>query len=100
VQAASTLLAKYHKLVTKKIEHSGDMPFKPVKQMTDAEIEEEILRTLRGYLVHRSRPLPCYRVGGGKILIKRSEFDAWMQGFRVAELSQVDAIVKETLAGL
>lgn len=39
------------------------------------------IRTLRGYLSHRARPLPHYRVGG-KVLVKRSEFDAWVTGFR------------------
>ena len=57
------------------------------------------VRTLRGHLTHPARPLPHYRVGG-KILVKRSEYDAWIRAFRTAETSQVDAIVADVLAGL
>ena len=54
------------------------------------------VRTLRGYLTHPSRPLPHYRVGG-KVLVKRSEFDVWMRTFRTVEASRVDAIVADVL---
>ena len=54
------------------------------------------VRTLRGYLSHPARPLPHYRVGG-KVLVKRSEFDGWVCGFREESASQVDAIVEEVL---
>jgi hypothetical protein len=43
--------------------------------------------------------LPHYRVGG-KILVRRSEFDAWMVKFKVNEPSRVDAIVTDILARL
>jgi hypothetical protein len=36
----------------------------------------------------------------GKILVKRSEFDAWMLTFRVETPSPVDAIVDDVLKGL
>jgi excisionase family DNA binding protein len=39
------------------------------------------VRTLRGYLTAKRNPLPCYRPGG-KVLVRRSEFDAWMRAFR------------------
>jgi excisionase family DNA binding protein len=39
------------------------------------------VRWLRGSLSDPASPLPHYRVGG-KILIRRSEFDAWMAQFR------------------
>jgi excisionase family DNA binding protein len=57
------------------------------------------VRTLRGYLVRLSSPLPYYRVGG-KILVKRSEFDAWMAAFRAAEPARLDALVADVLKGL
>ena len=48
----------------------------------------------------RTRPLPHYRVGG-KILIRRSEFDEWMRLFRVTPAAEtLDPIVKDTLRGL
>jgi len=57
------------------------------------------VRTLRDYLVHPTRPLGHYRVGG-KILVKRSEFDAWIGTFRVDAVNRIDTIVNETLARL
>ena len=39
------------------------------------------VRKLREYLDDPANPLPCYRVGG-KILVRRSDFDAWMQQYR------------------
>jgi hypothetical protein len=40
------------------------------------------VRTLRGYLgLSPDQALPCYRAGG-KILVRRSEFDAWMEQYR------------------
>ena len=41
-------------------------------------------RTLRAFLeLPPDEALPCYRPpGGGKILVRRSEFDAWMQQYR------------------
>jgi len=57
------------------------------------------VRTLRGYLSHPARPLPHYRVGG-KVLVKRSEFDVWVTGFREESAPVVDAIVADVLGGL
>lgn len=57
------------------------------------------VRTLRGYLSHPARPLPHYRVGG-KVLVKRSEFDAWVSGFREELAPHVDEIVSDVLGGL
>jgi hypothetical protein len=41
------------------------------------------IRTLRTYLAHPTRPIPHFKMQG-KILVKRSEFDAWMLAFRSA----------------
>ena len=57
------------------------------------------VRTLRGYLSHPTRPLPHYRVGG-KVLVRRSEFDLWVSAFRADGATQVDAIVADVLAEL
>ena len=40
------------------------------------------IRTLRGYLARRHAPLPHYRIGG-KILVRRSDFDQWASEFKV-----------------
>jgi hypothetical protein len=38
-------------------------------------------RLLRSFLTAPDHPLPHYRVGG-RVLVKRSDFDAWIQIFR------------------
>ena len=49
---------------------------------------------LRGHI--REGLLPAYKIKG-KILIKQSEFDTWMQGFKVKNMDQV---VDEVMEGL
>jgi Helix-turn-helix domain len=44
------------------------------------------VRTLRDYLRDPVGPLPHFRTKG-KILVRRSEFDAWMRRFRAGEPS-------------
>jgi predicted DNA-binding transcriptional regulator AlpA len=58
------------------------------------------VRTLRGYLVRRHAPLPHYRIGG-KILVRRSEFDRWASEFKVVR-SHVDLepLVGDVVRGL
>ncbi len=57
-------------------------------------------RTLRGYLHRRVQPLPHYRVAK-KILIRRSEFDGWLDRFRrAADGDDVGRVVDEILSGL
>jgi len=41
-------------------------------------------RTLQSYLHHPVHPLPYYQIER-KILVKRSDFDAWAKQFRVAD---------------
>lgn len=58
------------------------------------------VRTLRTYIAHPSRPLPHYKIGG-KILVRRGEFDVWASQFRVRDQAgAVDALVNDVLAGL
>jgi hypothetical protein len=71
------------------------------------------VRSLRGYLADPHRPLPHYRMRephviatasgrprtvSGKILVRRSDFDRWMQSFRY--VPDVDRIVSDVLADL
>ncbi len=72
----------------------GYLPLKTLARYSGLSV-----RTLRGYLSHPAHPLPCYRVGG-KVLVKKSEFDAWMEGFRTEPVPQLDAIVTEVLGRL
>lgn len=55
------------------------------------------LRWLRYRLGDPHQPLPCYRLPGGKILIRRSEFDAWIAQYRTVGLPDVERIVGEVL---
>ena len=57
------------------------------------------VRTLRTYLSDATYPLPHYRVGG-KILVKRSEFDAWIRPFRRADAARVQAMIADVVKGL
>ena len=54
------------------------------------------VRTLRGWLSHHERPLPCYRVGG-KILVRRSELDRWLETFRRVGVWDLDGTVNQIL---
>ncbi len=58
------------------------------------------VRTLRDCLTHSMRPLPHFRVGG-KILVRRSDFDTWVTQFRVSVKPMgVEAIVDDVVSGL
>ena len=56
------------------------------------------VRTLRNYLTHVTNPIPHYRMDG-KILVRRSEFDAWMVSFRVRRAS-LDDLVDDVMESL
>ena len=51
------------------------------------------VRSLRGWLSHAERPLPCYRVNG-KILLRHSELDQWLGGFRRTGAEHLDTLVE------
>ncbi len=57
------------------------------------------VRKLRDYLDDPAHPLPHYRVGG-KILVRRSEFDAWLARYRRQGQAEVDRLVTEVLRDL
>ena len=58
------------------------------------------VRTLRNYVADPVRPLPHFRIGG-KLLVRRSDFDAWAAQFRVVRSAvAVDAIVDDVVNGL
>lgn len=58
------------------------------------------VRWLRDRLVDRICPLPHHRVGG-KILVRKDDFDAWMQHFRTAETSSaLGTLVDDVLSSL
>ena len=57
------------------------------------------VRTLRNHLDNPAHPLACYRVGG-KLLVRRSEFDAWMAAYRQHGRTDVNRVVAEVMADL
>ena len=40
------------------------------------------VRWLRDRLTDVAHPLPCFRLPGGKILVRRSDFDGWIAAYR------------------
>jgi excisionase family DNA binding protein len=53
-------------------------------------------RTLREWIHRPDNPLPSYRVGG-KIFVRRSEFDRWVEAHRLNPID-VTAIVDEMMS--
>jgi len=53
--------------------------------------------TLRDYL--KSESLPHYKLRG-KILVRRSEFDLWMQNFKINKKKDINNIVDDVIASL
>jgi lambda repressor-like predicted transcriptional regulator len=56
------------------------------------------VRRLRSWLNDRRWPLPYYRIGG-KILVRRSDYDVWAARFR-RDAAAVDALVDDVMQGL
>ena len=53
--------------------------------------------TLRDYI--RSGRLPAYKVKG-KVLIKKSEFDKWIEGYRMDKKRNLNAIVNDVVKSM
>jgi hypothetical protein len=58
------------------------------------------VRWLRDRLADRTHPLPHHRVEG-KVLVRRADFDKWMDVYRVCSQAQdVKRIVEDVWSGL
>jgi hypothetical protein len=57
------------------------------------------VRKLREHLRDPVHPLPHYRLGG-KIVVRRSEFDAWIARYRRVGQTDVDGIVSSVMHDL
>jgi excisionase family DNA binding protein len=53
--------------------------------------------TLRDYI--KSGNLPAFKIKG-KLLIRRSEFDRWIEKFRLNKIQDLDNVVTDILSGL
>ena len=72
-------------------------PYFSIKALTSYSSLSE--RLLRAFLTAPDHPLPHYRVGG-RVVVKRSDFDAWIEVYREpADSRDADAIV-HALMGL
>jgi hypothetical protein len=72
-------------------------PFLPLKAL--ATYAGLSVRKLRDFIDDPAHPLPCYRVCG-KILVRRSEFDAWIAHYRHVGQVDVNQLVSEILEGI
>ena len=53
--------------------------------------------TLRDYI--KSGELPCFKVKG-KILIRKSEFDSWLEKYRLNRQQEINTIVNDIMASI
>ena len=58
------------------------------------------VRWLRDRLSDPQHPLACFRLPGGKILVRRSDFDRWLTRYRVVGRPDVQRVVDEVLGSL
>jgi len=58
------------------------------------------IRWLRDRLTDPHHPLPCYRLPDGKILLRRSEVDAWLVRYRQVGSPRVHDVVRAVVAEL
>jgi len=58
------------------------------------------VRWLRDRLADPTHPLSCYRLPGGKILVRRSDFDVWVAQYRRVGRADVDRVVSDVLSSL
>jgi len=54
-------------------------------------------RTLRMWIRRPNNPLPAKQVGQGKILVKRTEFDRWLQAQPVESAINLNEIVDDVM---
>ena len=57
-------------------------------------------RWLRDRLHDGHHPLPCFRLPGGKVLVRRGEFDAWMARYRQVGSPHVQAVMRVVVTEL
>ncbi len=53
--------------------------------------------TLRNHI--RKDGLPCFKLGG-KILVRRGEFDKWVSGYRLNKNQEISRVVDEAISSL
>lgn len=72
-------------------------PYLPLRAL--AQYSGLSVRKLRALLVDPAHPLPHFKIGG-KIVVRRSDFDGWIAAYRRRGRVDVDAAVDEILTSL
>jgi excisionase family DNA binding protein len=83
-------------LIVEKVIYSMALdPFMSLRAVAD--YCDVSLRTVHSWIMERTpeRALPVYRVLGGKLLVRRSEIDAWMARWRCQGRPAVVAAARE-----
>jgi len=65
-----------------------------------AEYSGLSVRWLRDRLTEPPHPLPCYRLPGGKVLVRRSAFDAWIARYQQVGAPHGQAVVRAVVGEL
>ena len=76
---------------------SSDMQDKYLDLQALAGYSSLKVSTLRGRI--KADNLPCFKVRG-KILVRRSEFDRWVEGFRFVKHQEINQVVDSVLEDL
>jgi excisionase family DNA binding protein len=74
-------------------------PDQPLSLRALAQYAHLSIRTLRKALKDPVHPLPYYHVGR-KYLVRRSDFDAWLEYFRQSAETDLDQLVNDVLQEL
>jgi hypothetical protein len=91
------LVAQVRGVLAERVVVSTELdPYMPLKAL--AAYGGIGVRKLREHIESPSHPLPCYRVGGGKILVRRSDFDRWIVRYRQVGRMDLDRIVSEVVS--
>ena len=72
-------------------------PYLPLRDLAD--YSGLSVRTLRGFLRTPANSLPHFRVRG-RILVRRSDFDAWMLAFRRIDSEALNGLIDDVLSSL
>lgn len=90
-----TAVAQVRGVLAEKVIVSTQLdPFLPMRAL--AAYSGLSVRKLRDLLEDSAHPLPCYRVGG-KLLVRRSDFDTWMTAYRQVGRADVEQLVSDIL---
>jgi len=57
-------------------------------------------RTVREWLKHPTHPLPCFRISGKTVIIRREDADNWIEQFTEGKENRVDELVNEIMNDL